>query len=341
MENLNNNEQPTAPFPTNEEEPLEAPLDPFRPFLDDNHHDRYDVSPQNEQEINRALGDLEAVPADDAVGLYFRQMAQEPLLTAKMEIKLSRCIQIGFCAQEKLERGHLQYQPERPYAHRTLQQFVLEKRRGQEAREHLGRANTRLVISIAKKYMNQGMPFLDLIQEGNIGLMRAVDKFDYARGNRFSTYATWWIRQAITRALAQKTRTIRIPLHMTERIRHMNRVQMRLEQQLGRSPNMEEIARQMGEKSRGKMLSKSAAPVVMPHPLSNQSATKTTANLAILSRTAIRPALSRWPSSTSCKKPSRKYSASCPSARAISCACVSASVGTKRTHWKRSPTSSA
>ncbi len=249
MENLDKSEQPIDPFPTNEEEPPEEEtLDPFRPFLEDNNDDHYDRPLQSEQEINRALGDLEAVSADDAVGLYFRQMAQEPLLTAKMEIALSRRIQLGFCAQEKLQRGHPQDQPEHPYSLRTLRRFSLEERRGQEAREHLGRANTRLVISIAKKYMNQGMPFLDLIQEGNIGLMRAVDKFDHARGNRFSTYATWWIRQAITRALAQKTRTIRIPLHMTERIRHMNRVQMRLEQQLGRSPNMDEIALQMGEK---------------------------------------------------------------------------------------------
>lgn len=254
VENPNNSEQPIDPFTAHEEEHFEATLDPFRPFLDDNHLDHFDNSLHNrheinsEQEVRTALGDLEAVSADDAVGLYFRQMAQEPLLTAEMEIELSRRIQLGFLAQEKLKRGHLVNQPGRSYAESTLKRFMMEERRGQEAREHLGRANTRLVISIAKKYMNQGMPFLDLIQEGNIGLMRAVDKFDYARGNRFSTYATWWIRQAITRALAQKTRTIRIPLHMTERIRHMNRVQMRLEQQLGRSPNMEEIAHQMGEK---------------------------------------------------------------------------------------------
>jgi RNA polymerase primary sigma factor len=108
---------------------------------------------------------------------------------------------------------------------------------GQAAREHLGRANTRLVVSIAKRYMGQGLPFPDLIQEGNVGLMRAVDKYDYKRGNRFSTYATWWIRQAITRALAQKTRTIRIPLHMTERIRQMYRTAQNLEQTLGTPPN--------------------------------------------------------------------------------------------------------
>ncbi len=124
-------------------------------------------------------------------------------------------------------------------------ELVLAMERAQEAREHLGRANTRLVVSIAKRYMGQGLPFPDLIQEGNVGLMRAVDKYDYERGNRFSTYATWWIRQAITRALAQKTRTIRIPLHMTERIRQMYRTAQVLEQELGRRPTPEEIAEEM------------------------------------------------------------------------------------------------
>src|SRR5574341_422188 len=134
--------------------------------------------------------------------------------------------------------------------------LILQIEQAQEAREHLGRANTRLVVSIAKRYMGQGLPFPDLIQEGNVGLMRAVDKYDYRRGNRFSTYATWWIRQAITRALAQKTRTIRIPLHMTERIRQMYRTAQLLEQSLGRRPTPEEIAGQMdlpAESVRGMM----------------------------------------------------------------------------------------
>ncbi|MCY3835643.1 MAG: sigma-70 family RNA polymerase sigma factor [Anaerolineaceae bacterium] len=257
MQKLPKHDEPIDPFTTQDEDEednhLEPSLDPFRPFLEENldpfeRHFHNGHEPEVEPDFRTTLGDLEAVSTDDAVGLYFRQMAQEPLLTAEMEIELSRRIQLGFRAQDKLRRGHPRNQPGRSYAPSTIKRLMMEERRGQEAREHLSRANTRLVISIAKKYMNQGMPFLDLIQEGNIGLMRAVDKFDHARGNRFSTYATWWIRQAITRALAQKTRTIRIPLHMTERIRHMNRVQMRLEQQLGRSPNMDEIAHQMGEK---------------------------------------------------------------------------------------------
>ena len=257
MENLDRDGDTIDPYTAHDEDEenhFEPALDPFRPFLEESHLDPFESQFHNRQDIEvepefrTALGDLEAVSTDDAVGLYFRQMAQEPLLTAAMEIELSRRIQIGFRAQDKLQRGHPLNHPGRPYKTSYIKRLMTEERRGQEAREHLGRANTRLVISIAKKYMNQGMPFLDLIQEGNIGLMRAVDKFDHARGNRFSTYATWWIRQAITRALAQKTRTIRIPLHMTGRIRHMNRVQMRLEQQLGRTPNMEEIANQMGEK---------------------------------------------------------------------------------------------
>lgn len=191
-----------------------------------------------EIEVHDPIGDINAVSADDPVGLYFRQMAQEPLLTAQEEIELAKRIELGRDAQGRL------------IANRKVERKIRDEIQhqifdGQAAREHLGRANTRLVVSIAKRYMGQGLPFPDLIQEGNVGLMRAVDKYDYKRGNRFSTYATWWIRQAITRALAQKTRTIRIPLHMTERIRQMYRTAQTLEQNLGRRPTPEEIASEM------------------------------------------------------------------------------------------------
>ncbi len=190
-----------------------------------------------EESHDPGVGDINAVSADDPVGLYFRQMAQEPLLTAQEEIELAKRIELGREAAEKLKT--LEADSE---GYHWLQSLVDD---GQAAREHLGRANTRLVVSIAKRYMGQGLPFPDLIQEGNVGLMRAVDKYDYKRGNRFSTYATWWIRQAITRALAQKTRTIRIPLHMTERIRQMYRTAQVLEQTLGHRPTPEEIAKEM------------------------------------------------------------------------------------------------
>jgi len=207
--------------------------------------DDYDAESEELQEV----GDINAVSADDPVGLYFRQMAQEPLLTAQEEVELAKRIELG-----KQVALMLQSMPDLdPEQRRQLEAIV---RDGQAAREHLGRANTRLVVSIAKRYMGQGLPFPDLIQEGNVGLMRAVDKYDYQRGNRFSTYATWWIRQAITRALAQKTRTIRIPLHMTERIRQMYRTAQLLEQSLGRRPTPEEIAAEMdipAESVRGMM----------------------------------------------------------------------------------------
>ena len=190
-----------------------------------------------EEAQDPGVGDINAVSADDPVGLYFRQMAQEPLLTAEEEIELAKRIEAGREAMAKLQ----EVDPDSEEAER-LKEIIAD---GQLAREHLGRANTRLVVSIAKRYMGQGLPFPDLIQEGNVGLMRAVDKYDYKRGNRFSTYATWWIRQAITRALAQKTRTIRIPLHMTERIRQMYRTAQVLEQTLGHRPTPEEIAKEM------------------------------------------------------------------------------------------------
>ncbi|MCC7208940.1 MAG: sigma-70 family RNA polymerase sigma factor [Anaerolineae bacterium] len=190
------------------------------------------------EDVQDPIGDINAVSADDPVGLYFRQMAQEPLLTAREEIELAKRIELG-----KESATRLPQIKKSDWRQRTeCEALVMD---GQAAREHLGRANTRLVVSIAKRYMGQGLPFPDLIQEGNVGLMRAVDKYDYRRGNRFSTYATWWIRQAITRALAQKTRTIRIPLHMTERIRQMYRTAQSLEQTLGRRPTPEEIAAEM------------------------------------------------------------------------------------------------
>lgn len=186
------------------------------------------------------VGDIAAISSDDPVGLYFRQMAQEPLLTAQDEIDLAKRIERGYKAQERADREDSGTKSRR--WHQSMRRLIFD---GQSAREHLGRANTRLVVSIAKRYMGQGLPFPDLIQEGNVGLMRAVDKYDYRRGNRFSTYATWWIRQAITRALAQKTRTIRIPLHMTERIRQMYRIAQDLEQVHGRRATPEEIAEAM------------------------------------------------------------------------------------------------
>jgi len=186
------------------------------------------------------IGDLTAIASDDPVGLYFRQMAQEPLLNANDEIDLAKRIERGRQADERLRLPDATHKSERWHQH-----MAALIRDGQHSREHLGRANTRLVVSIAKRYMGQGLPFPDLIQEGNVGLMRAVDKYDYRRGNRFSTYATWWIRQAITRALAQKTRTIRIPLHMTERIRQMYRIAQNIEQEMGRRPTPEEIADEM------------------------------------------------------------------------------------------------
>jgi RNA polymerase primary sigma factor len=211
-----------------------------------------ELQSEDEEDSNEEEGiiaDINAVSADDPVGLYFRQMAQEPLLTAQEEIDLAKQIERGKTARKKLD-----YASDLSMSQRA--ELIAHIELSQEAREHLGRANTRLVVSIAKRYMGQGLPFPDLIQEGNVGLMRAVDKYDYKRGNRFSTYATWWIRQAITRALAQKTRTIRIPLHMTERIRQMYRTAQLLEQQLGRRPTPEEIAEEMelpAESVRGMM----------------------------------------------------------------------------------------
>ncbi len=183
----------------------------------------------------KRYADLDEISADDTVSLYLKQMGQVPLLNAQEEVTLARQIEQGCEARQKLRRNASLS----PVESERLEDLVYE---GEEARAKLVEANTRLVVSVAKRYVGQGVPFLDLIQEGNIGLMKAVEKFDYHRGYKFSTYATWWIRQGITRALAQQSRLIRLPVHAGDQIRRVYRVAEQLEQDSGRKPTPEEIA---------------------------------------------------------------------------------------------------
>ena len=177
---------------------------------------------------------LSNVDADDTVGLYLKEVGRVPLLTAQEEVSLAKRIERGRRARERLARA-----PVLARDRAELQRLVED---GWAAREHLITANSRLVISVAKKYMGRGVPFLDLIQEGNIGLIRAAKKFDYRRGHKFSTYATWWIRQAVTRAIADQGRTIRVPVHMGDQINKLLRVSHQLTQRFGREPTSEELA---------------------------------------------------------------------------------------------------
>jgi RNA polymerase primary sigma factor len=183
------------------------------------------------------LFDLSGIAADDTISLYLKEMARVPLLSPEQETELARQLERGRKARRQFSRD-----THNPAETDKLQRLVDI---GDRAREHLIKANTRLVVSIAKKYMGQGVPFSDLIQEGNLGLMKAVEKFDYRRGYKFSTYATWWIRQAITRALADQGRTIRVPVHMSDRIRKLHQVSRQLEQAWGRKPTPEELADEM------------------------------------------------------------------------------------------------
>ena len=180
---------------------------------------------------------FETVRIDDPIGLYLKEIGQVPLLIAEQEVSLAKRMEAGRNAQEKLDQnGHKGSERE------ELTWLVQD---GVDAREHLIRANSRLVISVAKKYIGRGVPFLDLIQEGNIGLIRAANKFNYRLGHKFSTYATWWIRQAVTRAIADQSRTIRVPVHMGDQINKLLRTSHRLTQELGRDPTSEELAAAM------------------------------------------------------------------------------------------------
>ncbi len=186
------------------------------------------------------LPNLENISADDSVGLYLKEMSRVPLLTLEEEVNLAQRIEQAKHSKLKLTKMNGKGSVRR---RRVLEEIVQD---GVLAREHLIKANTRLVVSVAKKYIGRGVAFLDLIQEGNLGLMKAVSKFEYQRGFRFSTYATWWIRQTITRSIADQSRTIRIPVHMTDRLRMMYKAAHRLEQSFGRPPTQEELCLEMG-----------------------------------------------------------------------------------------------
>ncbi len=187
---------------------------------------------KSEEDIYRTI------EVDDTIGLYLKEIGKVSLLVAEEEVALAKRMELGKKAQTRLNNGKYKT----PEKRRELEQLVES---GIAAREHLIRANSRLVISVAKKYIGRGVPFLDLIQEGNIGLIRAANKFDYKLGHKFSTYATWWIRQAVTRAIADQSRTIRVPVHMGDQINKMLRISHQLTQRLGRSPTPEELAAEM------------------------------------------------------------------------------------------------
>jgi len=182
--------------------------------------------------------DLSQIEIDDSISLYLKEIGRVPLLTAAEEVDLAKRMEAGRDSRHRLNQEHVEWE--------EREHLLWLVRDGRSAQEHLIKANSRLVVSVAKKYVGRGVPFLDLIQEGNIGLIRAVKKFDYCRGYKFSTYATWWIRQAVTRAIADQGRTIRVPVHMYEQINRLTRTSRQLVQELGRDPTTEEIAEELG-----------------------------------------------------------------------------------------------
>ena len=197
---------------------------------------------EESEALRQARKDAELTASADSVRAYLKQIGKVALLNAEEEVELAKRIEAGLYAAERMRRSIDIGEKVSPQLRRDLRWIV---RDGERAKNHLLEANLRLVVSLAKRYTGRGMAFLDLIQEGNLGLIRAVEKFDYTKGYKFSTYATWWIRQAITRAMADQARTIRIPVHMVEVINKLGRIQRELLQDLGREPTPEELAKEM------------------------------------------------------------------------------------------------
>jgi RNA polymerase primary sigma factor len=222
--------------------PTEA-VDGVLRLLADEGVDVLEAPPDDPDEPRRGPAEVtRRAVTGDLVRIYLREIGRVPLLTAQDEVDLAKAIEAGLFAEEKLQGGY----PLQGRHGVELAELALLAADGIRAKQRLIEANLRLVVSIAKRYIGRGLVFLDLIQEGNLGLIRAVEKFDYTKGYKFSTYATWWIRQAITRAIADQARTIRIPVHMVETINKMARIQRQLHQDMGREATPAEIAAEMG-----------------------------------------------------------------------------------------------
>ncbi|MBN1200996.1 MAG: sigma-70 family RNA polymerase sigma factor [Anaerolineae bacterium] len=211
-----------------------APREPTQ-SKDDNHESSLDPGVLH-QDLMADAGYQAALDTDDVVGLYLKEAGRVPLLTADEEVELAKRMETARLATEQIRQDGNRLSPDNVI---ELEALIED---GEAAQEHLIRANSRLVISVAKKYVGRGVPFLDLIQEGNIGLIRAARKFEYQRGHKFSTYATWWIRQAVSRAVADQGRTIRVPVHMGDQINRLRRISTDLTQRYGREPTSEELA---------------------------------------------------------------------------------------------------
>jgi RNA polymerase primary sigma factor len=230
-------------FPEAEED-IEKLDDLYAVFIDEG-IDVFETAEEEEKKPEEIEKELKAKARHDAtissdpVRMYLREIGRTALLTKEEEVQLAKAIENGEKAAARLKKATSRM------SKKTKSKLKEDARLGDRAWERLTKANLRLVVSIAKKYLGRGLSFLDLIQEGNIGLMRAVEKFEWRRGFKFSTYATWWIRQGITRAIADQARTIRIPVHMIETINKFNRIQRQLEQKLDREPTPEEIAKKM------------------------------------------------------------------------------------------------
>jgi RNA polymerase primary sigma factor len=238
LDDLTQRGVPILTEPPAERVALADPMDASDLLLDEEFADLDELDALG-LDLSEDDGYQQAIETNDAVGLYLKEVGRVPLLSTDEEVRLAKRMERGRQAEARLaEQGARLSSEERA----DLERLVAE---GLAAQEHLIKANSRLVISVAKKYIGRGVPFLDLIQEGNIGLIRAARKFEYQRGHKFSTYATWWIRQAVSRAVADQGRTIRLPVHMGDQINRLRRVTLSLTQLLGREPTIDEIAEAM------------------------------------------------------------------------------------------------
>ncbi|SDR97320.1 sigma-70 family RNA polymerase sigma factor [Corynebacterium timonense] len=225
----------------------------------------HDLAVDSEEAVDRGSrrNQTNDNPSADLVRVYLNGIGKTALLDAEQEVELAQQIEVGLYAQHLLDDPDVQLTRARKRDYKIL------AKQGRKARAHLLEANLRLVVSLAKRYTGRGMPLLDLIQEGNLGLIRAMEKFDYAKGFKFSTYATWWIRQAITRGMADQSRTIRLPVHLVEQVNKLSRIRREMYQSLGREPTNEELSEESGidESKIEMLLRQSRDPVSLDMPV--------------------------------------------------------------------------